>query len=60
MKGNVHVPFFGALAEIGTISLRRQMKRWEDNIKEWTGIGFGDSLWQRKTGKDRKVFLGLR
>ena len=21
----------------------RQKKRWEDNIKEWTGIGFGDS-----------------
>ena len=22
----------------------RQKKRWEDNIKEWTGLGFGDSL----------------
>ena len=22
----------------------RQKKRWEDNIKEWTGSGFGDSL----------------
>ena len=22
----------------------RQKKRWEDNFKEWTGIGFGDSL----------------
>ena len=22
----------------------RQKKRWEDNIKEWTGMGFGDSL----------------
>ena len=22
----------------------RQMKRWEDNIKEWMGMGFGDSL----------------
>ena len=21
----------------------RQKKRWEDNIKEWTGMGFGDS-----------------
>ena len=20
----------------------RQKKRWEDNIKEWTGMGFGD------------------
>ena len=23
---------------------RRQKKRWEDNIKEWMGMGFGDSL----------------
>ena len=22
---------------------RRQKKRWEDNIKEWMGMGFGDS-----------------
>ena len=22
----------------------RQKKIWEDNIKEWTGMGFGDSL----------------
>ena len=22
----------------------RQKKRWEDNIKEWTGMGFADSL----------------
>ena len=22
----------------------RQKKRWEDNIKEWMGMGFGDSL----------------
>ena len=35
----------------------RQKKRWEDNIKEWTGMGFGDSWGQRKTGKDWKVLL---
>ena len=23
---------------------RRQKKSWEENIKEWTGMGFGDSL----------------
>ena len=23
---------------------RGRQKRWEDNIKEWTGMGFGDSL----------------
>ena len=22
----------------------RQKKRWEDNVKDWTGMGFGDSL----------------
>ena len=35
----------------------RQKKRWEDNITEWTGMGFGDSLRERKTGKDGKVLL---
>ena len=29
----------------------RQKKRWEDNIKEWTGMGFGDSL---KAAEDRE------
>ena len=29
----------------------RQKKRWEDNIKEWTGIGFGDSL---RAAEDRE------
>ena len=37
--------------------MERQKKRWEDNIKEWTGMGFGDSLGQRKTGKGGKVLL---
>ena len=34
----------------------RQKKRLEDNIKEWMGMGFGDSL-GKKTGKDGKVLL---
>ena len=41
----------------------RQKKRWEDNIKEWTGMGFGDSLGAAeaiKTGKDGKVLLQRR
>ena len=29
----------------------RQKKRWEDNIKERTGIGFGDSL---RAAEDRE------
>ena len=35
----------------------RQKKRWEDNIKEWTGMGFGDSLMAAEDGKDGKVLL---
>ena len=26
----------------------RQKKRWEDNIKEWIGMGFGDSVRERQ------------
>ena len=29
----------------------RQKKRWEDNMKEWTGMGFGDSL---RASEDRE------
>ena len=28
----------------GARSRGRQKERWEDNIKEWMGMGFGDSL----------------
>ena len=35
----------------------RQKKTWEDNIEEWTGMGFGDSLRAAKTGKDGKALL---
>ena len=34
----------------------RQKKRWEDNIKEWTGIGFRDSL---RAAQDRKGCKGI-
>ena len=34
----------------------RQKKRWEDNIKEWTGIGFGDSL---RAAEDREGWKGI-
>ena len=30
---------------------RRRQKKWEDNIKEWTGMGFGDSL---RAAEDRE------
>ena len=36
---------------------KKEMETEEDNIKEWTGMEFGDSLRQRKTGKDGKVLL---
>ena len=34
----------------------RQKKRWEDNIKEWTGMGFRDSL---RTAEDREEWKGI-
>ena len=34
----------------------RQKKRWEDNIKEWTGMGFGDSL---RAAEDREGWNGI-
>ena len=34
----------------------RQKKRWEDNIKEWTGMGFGDSL---RAAEDREGLKGI-
>ena len=34
----------------------RQNKRWEDNIKEWTGMGFEDSL---RAAEDREGWKGI-
>ena len=34
----------------------RQKKRWEDNIKEWTGMGFGDFL---RAAEDREGRKGI-
>ena len=34
----------------------RQKKRWEDNIKEWTGMGFGASL---RAAEDREGWKGI-
>ena len=30
----------------------RQRKRWEDNIRKWTGLGFAKSRGQWRTGKN--------
>ena len=35
---------------------RRQKKRWEDNIKEWTGMGFGNFP---RTAEDTKGWKGI-
>ena len=40
----------------GARSRRSQKKRWEDNIKEWTGIGVGDSL---GAAEDREWWNGI-
>ena len=34
----------------------RQKKRWEEIIKEWTGMGFGDSL---KAAEDKEGWKGI-
>ena len=34
----------------------RQKRRWEDNIKEWRGMGFGDSL---RAAEDMKEWRGI-
>ena len=34
----------------------RQKKRWEGNIKEWTGMGFGDCL---RAAEDREGWKGI-
>ena len=34
----------------------RQKKRWEDNIKKWTGMGFGASL---RAAEDREGWKGI-
>ena len=34
----------------------RQKKRWEDKIKEWTGMGFGDFL---RAAEDREGWKGI-
>ena len=34
----------------------RQKRRWEDIFKEWTGMGFGDSL---RAAEDREGWKGI-
>ena len=34
----------------------RRKKRWDDNIKEWTGMEFGDSL---RATEDRERWKGI-
>ena len=40
----------------GTRRRGRQKKRWKDNIKEWTGVGFGDS---QRAAEDREGWKGI-
>ena len=35
---------------------RGRQKKWEDNIKEWMGMGFGDSL---RAAEDREGWKGI-
>ena len=38
------------------VARNRKKKRWDDNIKEWTGMGFGDSL---RGAEDREECEGI-
>ena len=40
----------------GARRIGRKKKRWEDNIKEWAGMGFGDSL---RAADDREGWKGI-
>ena len=37
----------------------RQKKRWEDNIKGWTGMDFASSTRATETGQDGKGLLRI-
>ena len=37
----------------------RQKKRWEDNIKEWTGMDFPSAAGELKTGQVGKGLLPI-
>ena len=58
-----HVSRFSGMAKTvlqGTVKgarrRGRQKKRWEDNVKEWMGIRFEDSL---RAAEDREVWKGI-
>ena len=40
----------------GAKRIGRQKKKWEDNIKEWTGMEFGDSL---RAAEDREEWKDI-
>ena len=44
---------------IGARRRGRQKKRWEDNIKEWTGMGFGDYLRPVEDREGRKSIVAM-
>ena len=59
-----HVSHSSGLAKIilqGTVKggrrQGRQRKRWEDNIREWTGLEFGKSQRAVEKGKNREKWL---
>ena len=36
----------------------RQRKRWEDNIKEWTGLEWSIILWKAENGEEWRKLVG--
>ena len=51
-----HLKILGQGIGKGARRRGRQKKRWEDNIKEWPGMGFGDSL---RAAENREVWKGI-
>ena len=49
LQGYGHVSLSSGLAKTilqGTVKKRKKTRqRWEDNIREWTGLEFGKSQW---------------
>ena len=63
LRWYVHISRSSGMAKTalqGTVKGARkrgsQKKRWEDNIKEWTEMGFGDSL---KAAENREGWKGI-
>ena len=59
LRWHGHISRSSGMAKTTVKGARRrgsQKKRWEDNINEWTGMGFEDSL---RAAEDREGWKGI-